>query len=136
MKIDSSAWRDKNDSDEVGQLFVLNEGKVLILKRSDWMAWAPNQWALPGGHIEYGELPRDGALRELREETSLEAFEAIHFESDEGLHYYIVDDFNGDVKLNNEHTEHAWIDSSELNKYDIVPIVKKRIQKLFTSLRG
>lgn len=31
------------------------------------------QWSLPGGHIEAGELAAHAALREVREETGIEA---------------------------------------------------------------
>jgi 8-oxo-dGTP diphosphatase len=31
------------------------------------------QYSLPGGHVDYGETVEEGALRELRDETSLEA---------------------------------------------------------------
>ena len=30
-------------------------------------------WSLPGGHIEPGEMARDAALREIREESGIEA---------------------------------------------------------------
>jgi len=50
---------------------IFREGKVLIgLRGKD-----PRRqvWSLPGGHIEPGETASDAALRELREETSIEA---------------------------------------------------------------
>ena len=101
MKVDSSSWRDPNDSDQVAQVYVIKDNRVLILLRSDWMAWAPKQWALPGGHIEIGEDFEKGAMRELKEETQLDATSIEHFESDEHLHYYIVREFEGKISLNN-----------------------------------
>jgi len=33
---------------------------------------AKGQWGLPGGFIELGETPSEGAIRELKEETNLD----------------------------------------------------------------
>jgi len=42
-------------------------GVILILRKNP-----PYGWALPGGFIDYGESAEDAAIREAREETSLE----------------------------------------------------------------
>ena len=49
------------------------EGEAILLSRIAPGATASSDgmWTLPGGGIEFGEDPRDGALRELEEETGL-----------------------------------------------------------------
>jgi 8-oxo-dGTP pyrophosphatase MutT (NUDIX family) len=44
--------------------------EILLLKRAAGSALA-GQWYLPGGMVEHGELPEDGARRELLEESGL-----------------------------------------------------------------
>ena len=50
--------------------FIHKEGKVLLIKRK----FEPNKgkWSLPGGLLEVGEDPEEGAAREVREEVGLE----------------------------------------------------------------
>ena len=43
-------------------------GRVALIRRAD-----SGRWALPGGVAEVGSSPAENALRELREETGLEA---------------------------------------------------------------
>ncbi|GAA2647638.1 NUDIX hydrolase [Paractinoplanes durhamensis] len=46
-------------------------GALLLQLRDDKAPYCPNFWGLPGGAIEEGETPLEGAMRELWEETSL-----------------------------------------------------------------
>jgi 8-oxo-dGTP pyrophosphatase MutT (NUDIX family) len=52
-------------------LLVDPRGRFLMQHRSADAAISPNQWGLPGGHVEQGEEPLAAAHRELLEETGL-----------------------------------------------------------------
>lgn len=52
-------------------MVCLRDGQVLLIKRGRQPRMG--EWSLPGGRIEPGERAVDAALRELREETGVEA---------------------------------------------------------------
>ncbi len=53
---------------EGGHVWVTDEAGRVLVVRTTYMG--PG-WMLPGGRIERGETPHDGAARETREETGL-----------------------------------------------------------------
>lgn len=64
---------------------LCTEGESILLCRIAPGATreSDGRWTLPGGGLEHGEHPRDGALRELAEETGLtgEVIELLDVES-------------------------------------------------------
>jgi 8-oxo-dGTP diphosphatase len=66
----------KNPVPTVDIIIELAEGIVLIKRKNP-----PFGWALPGGFVDYGETLEAAAVREAREETSLEVTLVRQFHS-------------------------------------------------------
>ncbi|WP_328462808.1 NUDIX domain-containing protein [Actinoplanes sp. NBC_00393] len=58
-------------------LLVDAAGALLLQLRDDKAPYFPNVWGLPGGSVEPGETPAEGAARELWEEAQLRAVEPL-----------------------------------------------------------
>lgn len=57
---------EKRANKEVASVAVLRGDKILMGKRRD-----NQKWTTPGGHLEKGETPVEGAVRELYEEAGI-----------------------------------------------------------------
>ena len=75
----------------VGIILLNNENKVFVAKRIDN---PKNFWQMPQGGIDEGEDYYKAALRELKEETSIESVELIQ-EIDKKLTYILPDNLIG-----------------------------------------
>ena len=107
------------------------EGRVLILLRPRTVKWAPGKWALPGGHIEPDEKPIDAAVREVREETTLEISSPVEFHtSDNGeVRYFVTRVNNANVEIDFEHDDFAWAYPEDLTNYDRVSPLDGLVQR-------
>jgi 8-oxo-dGTP pyrophosphatase MutT (NUDIX family) len=105
---------------EVTVNVVENSGEYLLAERSK-----DNKWEFVGGKVEEGETIEEAALRELEEETGLQA-EVIEvngsYPSADNPEWELVPvhmkSYNRDVELADEHLQYDWIKPEEISEYD------------------
>ncbi|MFN0147143.1 MAG: NUDIX hydrolase [Dehalococcoidia bacterium] len=99
----------------VAGVWLIRDVRVLMLKRPDGV------WAPPGGVVEAGESPLEGAIRETWEETGLSVLPPVedlhHFEWDSDpprhVYQYIARAPDGDVVISGEHLAARWFELDE-----------------------
>ncbi len=132
---------------------VIKDGRYLIAKRSLEEKAFPGLWTVPGGKIEvddYKSLPKDtgshwynvfeNALRrEVREEAGIEIdniryLTSLAFFRPDGIPTIVVSlfaDFSGgEVVLNGELSEFAWVTPEEAQEYEFIEGILEEIEML------
>lgn len=119
--------------------------RFLIVKRAPHEKAFPNKWTVPGGKLvlhEYEHLPRTGESapqwynvvdwvlrKEVREEVGLEIHKPEYlcdlvFVRPDGYPVVTLSYFakykSGEIRLNKDHTEYAWVTFEEARNYDLI----------------
>ena len=98
------------------------ENRALMLLRPPWISWGASQWAYPGGKIEKGETPEEAAIRETKEETSLDVFNMREVDAyGQPVKAYYTKDYVGDVKIDFEHDDWKWMSHDEMQSHPLAP---------------
>ena len=125
-------------------LVVNNRNELLLLKIGEHTLYPErsNTYDLPGGIINDGESERDGAIREIKEETGIHIVpsslrlvysETIFLKEKQELvnhlRYFVQLDYTPEVTVSWEHQSYEWVDfSSVLKKFELRPHFKKAIE--------
>ena len=106
-----------------------DDSNMLLLLRSAKSRWMPKKWGLPGGKVEAGEEPAETAIRETKEETSLNIQNLIYLKdfSNKAVDLFYTPVYDGDVQIDFEHDDYEWVSRADVEQYDTTP----RIVEIF-----
>ena len=123
---------------DVVTCIILNEeGKILLMKRSNKVRTYRGCWGSVAGYVEVGEEPIDTAYKEIFEEIGLEKTDVEFIKRSDPLEFPDrYDDINYNwkifpflfktqkkdkVNIDWEHTKYRWVDPLKVGKFDTVP---------------
>jgi len=125
---------------------VIEGDRVLLVKR----AHPPiqGQWSIPGGVLEVGELVREAAVREAREETGiivepgvlLGVYDRVLRHADGRVQYhYVLIDFlcravGGELQASSDASEVRWFKREELPALKLADDTQDVIRQGFAAL--
>lgn len=124
-------------------VFLMHDGKVLILRRSTKVRTMQHKWAGISGYVEGDEDTLERVYREIREETGLtndmvelvrtaDPLEVPDKERDTLwiVHPHLFRTSSVDIKLDWEHDEYRWIEPRDIVNYDTVPMLKETLESV------
>jgi 8-oxo-dGTP diphosphatase len=110
---------------------VINNGKMLILRKSDKDYNYPGHWSFCSGFVKEFEAGEDTVLREIKEETGLEVEiirkgRMVVAKDNKRKKEWVVIPYlckanKNEIRLDHENTEYKWITKEELKDYKFVP---------------
>ena len=151
--------KDKELHRVVSTAIINKDGKYLLLQRSQNKKAFPGKWTVPGGKLEvddYINLPKtttehwyfaiDKSLRrEINEETGLEVGDLKYlcdmiFISPDEIPTVILSFYthwkSGNVKLDQDNINYAWVTAKEAKNYDLVEGLLEEIKMVDKIIKG
>ena len=125
---------------------IIEDARVVLVKRAHPPLQA--QWSIPGGALEIGELVREAAVREAREETGLivvtgellGVYDRVVRDDQQRVQYhYVLIDFScrrvgGELAAADDAAEVRWFTREELPTLklaeDTLDVIRKGFAKL------
>jgi len=100
-----------------------NEGRILLLKRSESSKHFKGEWEFPGGKADEGEAFDQALLREVQEEAQLDVsverllgatqYDMSHVKA--VLLFMECTAKDNNIRLSEEHQDHTWVSPAELS---------------------
>lgn len=126
-------------------MIVYRDGKVLLIKRGK----EPyrEHWSLPGGSQETGETLEECAIRELREETGIEAQELefaavrdrMQFDDNNEIRFhfvlatYIATRFTGEAVADDDAKDCGWFSIDEMKRLKTTPETPGFVEEILSA---
>ncbi len=131
-------------STDIVTSFIINDEKILLLKRSNEVKTMKDLWAGVSGIIEKDEMPLSRAKIEIFEEVGIKEEQIELLKTGQQIriistqyrnHAWNIFPFlfstkNTEIKLNWENSEFRWIKPTEVVNYKTVPGIDKILSNL------
>ena len=124
----------------VGAIIIHDNRVVLVRRENPPLA---NEWSIPGGVLEVGELVCEGVVREALEETGLvvEAVDllgvydrVVRDEDGRIFYHFVLIDFlcrwvSGSLQAGSDAGEAQWVSSEGIRNFELHPETKEVISR-------
>ncbi|MBS4174896.1 NUDIX domain-containing protein [Bacillus sp. FJAT-49736] len=105
---------------------IIQDGKVLIIKRTNQAHSGGGTWECAGGKMEFGEDLESALIREVKEEVGLDILveQILYATTFQTSPYrqvvivtYLCSCKNTEIILSHEHSDYLWATYDELKRY-------------------